>query len=141
MNQVRIQTSSNVDIEYELATVWDRIVATVVDHIIILSYILILAILTAILFPAIEGLIGSSNLAMGIGIILFLPVLLYDLVLEIYLNGQSFGKRWRKIRVVKLDGSQPSVSSYFIRWIFRIIDTWTTTGGVALLTLLITGKG
>jgi hypothetical protein len=40
MQSVRIRTAQNVDIEYEVASVGDRIVATVIDGIFILLYLL-----------------------------------------------------------------------------------------------------
>ena len=38
------------------------------------------------------------------------------------MNGQSVGKKLLHIRVMTLEGGQPSISQYLIRWIFRIID-------------------
>ena len=38
------------------------------------------------------------------------------------MNGQSVGKRILKIKVISLDGSQPSIGQYFIRWLFRLVD-------------------
>ncbi|WP_409024770.1 hypothetical protein [Flectobacillus sp. BAB-3569] len=31
------------------------------------------------------------------------------------------GKRARNIKVIKLDGSAPTIGAYILRWIFRII--------------------
>ena len=42
------------------------------------------------------------------------------------MNGQSIGKRILKIKVISLDGSQPSIGQYTIRWLFRLIDFWLT---------------
>ena len=57
------------------------------------------------------------------------------------MNGQSIGKKAMKIRVVKIDGSQPGIGSYFLRWILKPIDVFITQGSVAFLTILINGKG
>ena len=46
-----------------------------------------------------------------------------------------------KLRVVKLDGSKPAFSNYFIRWLLRIIDISATSGALALVTVLLNGKG
>jgi hypothetical protein len=46
-----------------------------------------------------------------------------------------------KIRVVKLDGSNPNFGNYFVRWIMRIVDITLSSGGVAVLTFLIRGQG
>ncbi|MBP6611675.1 MAG: RDD family protein, partial [Paludibacter sp.] len=51
-----------------------------------------------------------------------LPTLLYPLVCESTLEGQTIGKKLTKIKVVKIDGYQASFFDYFVRWIFAIVD-------------------
>jgi hypothetical protein len=46
-----------------------------------------------------------------------------------------------KLRVVKLDGSKPGFGSYFVRWLMRIVDISITSGGVAIVSILISDKG
>jgi uncharacterized RDD family membrane protein YckC len=56
-------------------------------------------------------------------VILFsLPILTYHLLFEIMMNGQSLGKKAMSIKVITIDGGQPSISQYLIRWIFRLAD-------------------
>jgi uncharacterized RDD family membrane protein YckC len=74
-------------------------------------------------------------------LVLGLPAFLYYVMLETFMNGKTIGKSLMHIRVVKLDGSNPGFSSYFIRWILRIIDVVLTSGGLAVLTILIRGNG
>ena len=38
------------------------------------------------------------------------------------MNGQTVGKKVLKIKVISLDGGQPSFGQYLMRWIFRIVD-------------------
>ena len=38
------------------------------------------------------------------------------------MNGQSVGKMVMGIKVMTLQGGQPSLSQYLIRWLFRIVD-------------------
>jgi hypothetical protein len=38
------------------------------------------------------------------------------------MNGQSVGKMAMQIKVLTLQGGQPSLSQYLIRWLFRIVD-------------------
>jgi uncharacterized RDD family membrane protein YckC len=135
MQTVPIQTAQNVTIEYETAGVGERILAAMVDYIIIFSYAF--AIFFAYLY--IEKYI--KDIAVVYFILLALPVVCYDLICEIAMDGQSFGKKLIGIKVVKLDGTQPSVSSYLLRWILRIIDISFLWGAVAVLTILLNGKG
>ena len=56
------------------------------------------------------------------------------------MNGQSLGKKVLGIKVVKLDGTQPGIGSYFLRSIMRIIDMQISNGVVALITIAVTDK-
>jgi uncharacterized RDD family membrane protein YckC len=60
----------------------------------------------------------------AIFILFFLPILLYHVVFEITMNGQSIGKRIMRLRVVDENGGRPGISQYLIRWLLRISDVW-----------------
>jgi len=84
---------------------------------------------------------GSSfYYPVAIGVIFFLPLFFYHLLCETLLNGQSFGKKIMKMRVVKLDGSQAGIGSYFLRWILAPID-YFLYGAVGIVTMIVNGKG
>lgn len=134
MDNIKIQTTQNVDIEYELASIGDRILATLLDYLFFFGYILLVFLFI--------GLIGShieENL--WLLVVLFLPILLYDLLCEMFFQGKSFGKMIMKIKVVKLDGTQAGFGAYLLRWLLRIIDTRLFSGGIALIAILANGKG
>ena len=58
------------------------------------------------------------------------------------MGGQSFGKKIMKIKVVRLDGAQPTFGNYLIRWLLRIIESGLVcSGAVPLIVILINGKG
>jgi hypothetical protein len=65
----------------------------------------------------------------------------FDLICEIWLNGQSIGKRARNIKVIKLDGSAPTIGAYILRWIFRIIDFSIFGQWVGVVAIAAGGKG
>jgi hypothetical protein len=46
-----------------------------------------------------------------------------------------------KIKVVKLDGTQANFGAYLLRWLLRIIDTRLFSGVIALIAIVINGKG
>jgi hypothetical protein len=46
-----------------------------------------------------------------------------------------------KLKVVKLDGSKPGLGSFFVRWILRVIDILMSTGGIAVVTILLNDRG
>jgi uncharacterized RDD family membrane protein YckC len=130
-----INTAQNVNIEYPAAGVGERAVASIIDYaIIILYYIGLYYLDTKIKIDLLDEHIHYS-------ILLQLPVLFYDFIFELLLNGQSPGKKVMKIKVVKIDGTQPAIGSYLLRWLLRIIDLGLSFGAVALTTVLLNGKG
>jgi uncharacterized RDD family membrane protein YckC len=136
MGTVAITTTQNVDIEYEIANIGDRILAMIIDYLILSGYYLAMGLLSYFLTKA------EITPGMAYFIIIFaVPVFLYDLICEIFLNGQSFGKRIKGIKVIKLDGSQPSIGDYVIRWLFRLIDVSILFGAIGMITIAINGKG
>jgi uncharacterized RDD family membrane protein YckC len=133
MENIRIQTTQNVDIDYEVASVGDRILATLLDYLFFFVYFLLIMLLL--------WANRNSDPNFVVLILAFLPVLFYDLLCEMLFEGRSFGKMIMKIKVVKLDGSQPGFGSYLLRWVLRLIDTRLFTPGVALLAVILSGKG
>lgn len=134
MEQFQIETAQNISIGQNTAHLGDRMLAYIVDSFVIGAYI----ILTIVLLIAMD--IDFED-AWAIYLLLNLPAFLYYVLLETFMNGKTIGKSLLQIRVVKLDGSKPNFSSYFVRWILRIIDVAFSSGGVAVLTILLRGKG
>ena len=56
----------------------------------------------------------------------------YHLAFEILNNGQSIGKKALGLRVVNLRGTTPTLQSYVLRWMFRLIDIGGSLGTLAL---------
>lgn len=133
MDQFSIQTTQNVEINYQVASVGDRIVASLIDGAILFLYLFV----TVMLF----GTTGFLDKAPILLAVLMAPVLFYSMLCETFLKGQSFGKIAMKIKVVRLDGNELTFGSIFIRWIFRLVDFQLTSGVCALLTVIIGGKG
>lgn len=134
MEQFQIETAQNITIRQNTAHLGDRMVAYLVDSFIILAYL----ILVIVLLVSLEIDFGDM---WAFYLVLSLPAFMYYVLLETFMDGQTVGKKLMQVRVVKLDGSKPSFASYFIRWILRIIDVALTSGGIAVLTILIRGTG
>jgi uncharacterized RDD family membrane protein YckC len=135
MSHFQIETVQNVKIQQSVATAWDRILAYLIDFIVILAYILVtMAIMSGLLnVSPFES--ASTSLVLG------LPPFLYHLLMETFMNGQSIGKASMRLRVVNLDGSKPQFSSFLIRWLIRIVEISMTSGAVAIVVILMNGKG
>ena len=135
MDNFQIETAQNVSIQQNVANVGTRIGAYLIDALIIIGYYVI-----AILIFGLLDL--SENMDIWVVYMLLgLPVFFYSLLFEVLMNGQTPGKYLNKIRVVKIDGSKPTFGNFVLRWMLRIIDISLASGSVALLTILLNGKG
>lgn len=135
MENIRIQTTQNVRIDQELATLGDRTLAYLIDTLIMVVWLLIM-----LEFRDSFGSVYSVEADIVWLFVLLLPMALYHLLFEILANGQSIGKMVMNIRVIRTDGSQPTLGNFFIRWLMRIVE-FTLFRGLALLAFLIIGKG
>jgi uncharacterized RDD family membrane protein YckC len=136
MEKLDITTTQNVDIEYTIASLGDRIVAQIIDLVILFGYTLISFFIFTFVFDSF-----SFGFPIALMVLLFLPAFFYDFLCEAFMNGQSFGKKIMKIKVVKVNGSQPRLINYFLRWILKPIEVYIAYGSVALITILINGRG
>lgn len=134
MEGIKVETSQNVAIDYKIASIVDRMVALGIDIVIQLSVYLVG------LFTASTFLSGSKAMIVAAAI-LSVPVLFYHFICETTMNGQSFGKKALNIKVIKKDGSQPTIGSYFLRWILRLIEVDMLSGSLALITIIANGEG
>lgn len=130
MEQLHIQTPQNVEIIQQLAGIGNRIAATIIDITTVVAYIYVVG-----------GILDLVDFGMAITYLYLLPVFLYSLLFEYFMEGQTPGKYILSIKVVKLDGSAPRLSDILLRWIFRIIDVWMFSGLVAVITVLFSSKG
>ncbi len=60
-------------------------------------------------------------------------VLFYPLWMERFFSGRTVGKMALGLRVVGSDGSTPSFSSSFFRWLFSLVEVFTGFGLVVIL--------
>jgi uncharacterized RDD family membrane protein YckC len=135
MQTIRITTSQNIDIDYELGGLGERIVASLIDF----GMFFLIYILVAILGISMAAI--NSNPSFFILFIVYAVLyVFYDLLCEIFMNGQSVGKKVMKIRVISLDGAQPKISQYLLRWLFRIIEMGASFGSIALVVAAISPK-
>ena len=102
---MRIQTSQNVEIDFEVAGLGDRVLAALLDYFLLFCYLIVVQVAAA------------------------------------EVTGQSIGKKARHLKLARLDGLQPTLGNYVLRWLLRFIDIDLTLGMAAILTVFIGSKG
>lgn len=112
MQTVTIQTTQNIGIDYEIAGLGERILAVLIDYI---PFVMLL-------FAGMFLIAAGGDVVLYYYISVFALFTFYDLICEMFFNGQSLGKYIMKIRVVSLDGGRPTIGQYLLRWLFRLID-------------------
>lgn len=132
METVTIQTTQNIEINYKLAGIAHRLYAFFLDTIIIFCYGIVMNFVFYTVFEF-DSMMGT--------ILIGLSIYLYFLLFEVFMDGQTLGKKVAKIRVVKLDGTTPTLSAYLLRWIMIPVDFMFSGGGVAILMIIFTKNG
>ena len=132
MYTIAVRTAQNVIIHYPIASIGDRILAHLLDSLIKILYIVLVVVLVVS--------IGMEELWV-VYVLLALPFIFYTLAFEILMNGQTPGKRALDIQVVKLDGTTPSIGGYVARWLFALIEFSFFSGLIAVIIILVSGKG
>lgn len=130
MDTVRIQTTQNVRIEYQLAGVGERLIATIIDEAIRWGYFLVIL----LTFQS----LAFSDFPIYIFMLFQLPMLFYSVIFESIFNGQTPGKKVMGTKVIQADGSQPTFTSYFLRWLLYFVDLYFSS--IGLLFILFSNK-
>ncbi|MEZ4862284.1 MAG: RDD family protein [Caldilineaceae bacterium] len=131
-----IDTPENVSFGYEVAGIGSRFIGGLIDGFILAITLFFFNIILMAIFealqnsPAAEAVVGDgSNIGWTAGVILAIYALLnfiivwgYFLLFELVWNGQSPGKRWVKIRVVRVNGSPAGFLDLVVRNLVRMVD-------------------
>jgi len=133
MERIGIETTQNVSIDYSIASVGDRLGAFLIDGLIQIAYWIIVAVLV--------NEYADYSVRDSVYMFALFPYMFYHLLMEIFLGGQSIGKKAVKIKVVRVDGAQATIGNYIVRWLFRIVDIALFWGIVALIVISANGKG
>jgi len=111
MALVTVTTPFNIDLEFKAAAFGKRLLAWLIDMMVITLYYYIML---RVIYP----LLGMSEAISSVSelIIVIIPVLLYQLAFELMFNGQTIGKMAAGIKVIDKEGHEPGWGQYIIRW-------------------------
>ncbi len=144
MALIQIATPFNIDLEFEIAEFYKRLFAYLLDFTLLLGFFIAMKYLYYGNFGNVSANTLQRNMGLDI-LTISIPMLLYSLVFEVMMHGQTIGKKLMNIRVVSLNGGEPSTGQYGVRWMFKAFE-WPFFFGYTVLTgeslfgyILITG--
>ena len=138
MKKIEINTTQNVVIEYELASILDRIIAYIID----LTFISILVGLVFFMFGLSTDIGFDSDATEMIGMIFALLIIAgYHLFFELMMQGQSPGKKIIGIQVVKIQRNKLNFYDLTMRASLRMVDLTLSLGSMAVLFCMSSRKG
>ena len=117
MSIIQISTAFNIDLEFEVAPFHKRLVAYMIDFLVLVLYLFSMK---SILLNGF-GMGLKDNMALDL-LVITIPMLLYSLLTELWMNGQTLGKRLMSIRVISLDGGEPTFGQFVLRWITKFFE-------------------
>lgn len=114
---IQIATAFNIDLEFEIAEFHKRLLAYIIDFVLLIIFLFSMKYLLYDAFRlGFEQNAGLDILAISI------PMLLYSLLTELWMNGQTVGKKLMSIRVISLEGGEPTFGQYILRWITKFFE-------------------
>ena len=122
MSVVQISTNFNIDIEFESPPFYRRLLAWVIDLLIQFFYLILAIRFLNWLEANLKDSVDNRYNMHWMSLIVAVPFLVYHLVSEITMGGQSVGKKIMGIKVISENGGKPSFGQYAIRWLIRTAD-------------------
>ena len=138
-----IDTPENVAFGYTVAGIGSRFLAALVDTCLIIILQGIVNFTLLLLAPNLLGdeLNGEGNALLWLGalfgLIAFAFLWGYYIFFEMLWNGQSPGKRWAGLRVIRANGTPITLTESIIRNLVRLVDFLPAYYGVGVVTMFI----
>jgi len=140
--KLTIDTPEQTALEYPIAGLGSRFIAILADTAI--------QVVLAFLVIIVAGIVGIGLAAFGglgpqwvVAIVVFLLFLLnsgYFALFEIFWNGQTPGKRYTQVRVIKDDGRPIGAYEAIVRNALRLVDMLPAMYGVGLVSIFLSGQ-
>lgn len=138
---LKIDTPENVTFDYDVAGIGSRFLAALVDTFLIgLGQVIVFGTLFLLLRNSLDSALASmafSWIIASLGLVSFVFLWGYYIGFELFWNGQSPGKRWFGLRVIRVDGTPISLTESVIRNLVRLIDLLPMAYGVGVVTMFI----
>ncbi|MDT4965888.1 MAG: hypothetical protein QOJ64_625 [Acidobacteriota bacterium] len=139
-----IETPERVPLHFALASIGNRFLACAFDHALqttafAILYYVFMEVAGAL---ALGGAGGASKWVLALfGIVAFVIWVSYFIIFEWLWNGQTPGKRWLKLRVIREDGRPITFWEAMTRNLLRIVDLiWPPFYSIGLICVFISGR-
>ncbi len=117
MGIIQIGTAFNIDLEFEIAEFHKRLLAYIID------FVMLIIFLFSMKYVMYNEFVLNWDESVGMDILIIsLPMLLYSLLTELWFNGQTLGKKIMAIRVISLEGGEPTLGQFILRWVTRFFE-------------------
>ena len=142
-----IDTPENVIFGYRVAGIGSRFLAALVDSILIVVLQLVVDLALLLVARFVFNFSFSTGDMAGLAWLLAIFSLIafgflwgYYIFFEMLWNGQSPGKRWVGLRVMRMDGTPVTLSESIIRNLVRLVDFLPAYYGVGVVTMFINSQ-
>jgi len=140
---LQIDTPENVTFDYDVAGIGSRFLSALVDTLLMILLQVIVFGTLYLVGTQLGGLFSGSAPAWLVAIFSLVAFVFfwgYYIFFEILWNGQTPGKRWVGLRVIRLDGMPVTAAEVVIRNLVRLIDLLPTAYGVGVVTMFVNEK-
>jgi len=136
-----VDTPENVEFAYDIAGIGSRFLAAILDTAILVVAIMALGLVLGILLPRL-GIDTDGTLSRNYTVALlfgglFLLVIAYYVLFELFWNGQTPGKRIVGLRTVRSGGRPITFGSSLIRNLIRLADFLPSFYGLGVVVMFI----
>ena len=136
-----IQTPENVAFGYQVAGIGSRFLASLVDTLIVVLLQIVILIVVTLIVRALDRSAFSNQISAWVyamfGLLAAFFYWGYYIFFEMLWNGQSPGKRWVGLRVIRADGTPITLSESLIRNLGRLVDFLPAAYGIGIVTMFI----
>jgi uncharacterized RDD family membrane protein YckC len=123
LKQTKSRTPESVELSFTLAGVGNRTVALVVDYLLWMFLLIVSLVVFAFLYNSLSGVPGAKNWLVALQILIaFVIYVGYFVFFETLWRGQTPGKRYAKIRVIREDGRNAGLTQAIMRSLLRVVD-------------------
>jgi uncharacterized RDD family membrane protein YckC len=134
LKRVKSRTPESVELEFTLAGVGSRALALLIDYLLWMVILTVLLTIFAFLYYLFSKIAGADKWLIAIQVLIFFVVYIgYFIFFETLWHGQTPGKRYVKIRVIRDDGRNAGLQQAIMRSLLRTVDDLFSLGLLMIL--------